>query len=240
MFGRLRAAACFLVPVPLGSTPVTEYELRRAAPWFPLAGAALGAVVAGIGVVGTAIAGPTVGAVVVVGALAWLTGGLHLDGLADTFDGLGGWRGDRDRFLAIMRDSRVGAHGVVALVIGLLAKAAALPAVLAAGPGGVFAGVVLACSVIPALLVGWPYAREQGTGTLLHEGATSTDALVALALGTGVAAAAGYGLPAVCAIIAAWLLARALAKRLGGLTGDAYGAVVELVEVTFWILAAGA
>src|SRR5581483_615259 len=118
------AAFTFLTRLPLrtgvaagGAGVDMAADLGRSLPYFPVVGAVLGGALVGAGrlLEGRLPAGLT--AVLLVALLALLTGGLHLDGLADLFDALGGGRGDRARMLDIMRDSRIGAHGAVALCL---------------------------------------------------------------------------------------------------------------------------
>src|SRR5262249_40082429 len=119
-------AVSFLTIVPVKAGVVGSAELSRSLAFFPLVGLLLGVVLAGMAWL--IPPGATAGLVGVglTALLAVLTGGFHLDGLADVFDGLGGGRGDRERMLAIMKDSRIGAHGAAALVLVLMGKAFAL------------------------------------------------------------------------------------------------------------------
>jgi adenosylcobinamide-GDP ribazoletransferase len=93
-------------------------------------GLVLGLVLTGLAALLVGALPSTVLAVALVALLAGMTGGLHIDGLADTFDALGGGRGDRQRMLDLMRDSRIGAHGAAALVLLLMMKVFALAALL--------------------------------------------------------------------------------------------------------------
>src|ERR687893_2832723 len=104
---------------------------RGVLPWAPLVGLLLGGVATGIGLLGTRTVSSLVGAVLAVTVLALLTRGLHLDGLADTADGLGPLR-DRDRALAVMRQGDVGPFGVAAVVLTLLLQVACAAELLAA------------------------------------------------------------------------------------------------------------
>src|SRR5262245_1437756 len=109
-----------LLPLPRRRAPG---DLGRAAPWFPVVGLVLGACLAVASLAVDRVVPPGVGALLLVALWAGLTGGLHLDGLADTFDGLGGgWT--RERALSIMRDARSGPYGVTAIVLVLGLKAA--------------------------------------------------------------------------------------------------------------------
>jgi adenosylcobinamide-GDP ribazoletransferase len=238
----LVAAFGFLTRVPITRGPITDAELGRAVGYFPLVGAVLGLLLAGLGAgLARAALPPALAAVVLVAALALLTGGLHLDGLADLFDALGGGRGDRARMLEIMRDSRVGAHGAAALVLVLLAKTLAMAAALERRDlGAVVAFPAVARWAVTPAIAFFPYARAEGLGRAFSGQAGAWQVVGATV--TAIAVLAGLGgrliLPALAALVVVLLLAVALGRRLGGLTGDAYGAAIELGEVTVLLGAA--
>jgi len=204
------AAITLLTRVPLGRrVRVDATDVARSLAWLPLVGTALGGAIAlaGRGLEGRLDDGPA--AVLIVSAWALATGAIHLDGLADSADALGG--GDRERRLAIMRDSQIGSFGALALVLVVALKIALVAAVLARGHHlwliAIPAVGRVAASGLAAVL---PYAREQGTGAALVSGGRRAErlaaALVALAIG------------------------RLAARRLGGVTGDVLGAAIELAE----------
>jgi len=158
------AAVTLLTRVPLGRrVQIGEIDIERSLAWLPLVGTALGAALAlaARGLEGRLDDGPA--AVLIVGAWALATGAIHLDGLADSADALGG--GDRERRLAIMRDSQIGSFGALALVLVVALKIALVAAVLARGHHlwliAIPAVGRVAASAMSATL---PYAREQGTG----------------------------------------------------------------------------
>ena len=240
----LAAAFSFLTRLPVpGGAAVTERDLGRSVLWFPLVGAALGAALIGAasllqGRPGHLAAGPT--AVVLVALLAALTGGLHLDGLADTFDAWGGGRGDRTRMLEIMRDSRIGAHGAAALCLLLVGKVFALRELLARGAlFPIFAAPVFARFAVVPLLILFRYARPAGLGSPFGRETRAGYALAAALLPIGLCVWAGSRavIPAAAALATALACGWALDRRLGGLTGDVYGAALELAELAFLISA---
>jgi adenosylcobinamide-GDP ribazoletransferase len=177
--------------------------------------------------------GARLASLLLVAAWAVATGALHLDGLADTVDGLSGGRGDRERSLAIMRDSRIGAHGATALVLALALKWAALEQVLALGPGPFWVAPVVARFVCTLLLARFRYARPQGLGSAFaarvgwREVGLGSLALAPLAYVLGVSLLG----PALWGMAVAFGLALWARARLGGLTGDVHGAAVELCEI---------
>lgn len=232
-------ATAFLTRVPVRIAPARPGELARALAFFPAVGLGLGAVLAGVAWIARAgVLSWSLTAVVVVTVLAVVTGGLHLDGLADVFDAWGGGRRERERMLAIMRDSRIGAHGTVAVALVLIAKVVALAEVLSHGGTPVLVAFPAAArwAVVP-LVAFFPYAREQGLGVAFR----SASGLAHLAIATAVVAALAFWLgtlaPFVAALAIALLLAAPLNAMLGGLTGDVYGAAIELAEVAFLIAA---
>jgi adenosylcobinamide-GDP ribazoletransferase len=220
-----------ILPTP-GMPPPSEEGIARSVSWFPLAGAAIGAVLVGLGLAAGALWGPAVRAICMVVAWAIVTAGLHLDGLSDTFDAVLSWR-SRERKLEIMKDSRIGAMGAIALIAVLALKAALLGAAndwlraaLLAPILGRWAAVYAICLFPSARAggLGQTYQSRSGRGSLVF--ATLLMLAPALALGgpRGLAAAA-----LVC--LAAHLLARWWTHDLGGLTGDTYGALCEIAEV---------
>lgn len=237
----MRAAFGLLTLWPQTGLEVGAGTLGRAVGYFPLVGVALGATAGVAALAAGSVLPPWPAAVAVVVALAIATGGLHLDGLSDTADGLGGGRGDRDRILAIMRDSRVGSFGVVALVIAVLGKTAGLATLLGSGlsAGGVFWGLVLMATagrwagVLQIRAFG--YARSEGLGRRFRQesgmrelGVATLIVAVTLAVGGQGGWAGLFAAGAVALGLGAYVNA-----RLGGLTGDVYGAGIEAAEVLF-------
>jgi adenosylcobinamide-GDP ribazoletransferase len=180
------------------------------------------------------------GAVLAVAVLGVLTGGLHLDGLADTTDGLASRR-PRDQALEIMRRGDTGPLGVAALVFAVLLQVTALAALpVAQAAGGLALGAVTARTAV-ILVTGpaFPPARPGGFGALVagrtpvREGIAAVAALLALAAGAGALAGGGALAARLLAVTAAGLLTGtavggAARRRLGGLTGDVFGAVIEI------------
>jgi adenosylcobinamide-GDP ribazoletransferase len=202
--------------------------------WFPLAGLTIGALLAALNYGMAYLFPPPIVGLLLVALLALVTGALHLDGLADVCDGLGA-RGPRERFLSVMKDSSVGAVGVVGVTLGLMLKYQALVHL----PSGAEAGGIL---LFPAaarfsqvlMTVGSLRAKEQGLGAAFIAGAGLKELLFA-----GVTILAGsyiiLGITGiVCCIITSSfaLLAKGyFHRRLGGVTGDTIGCVSELSEI---------
>jgi adenosylcobinamide-GDP ribazoletransferase len=234
------AAFAFLTRLPVPGGPFLDREVGRSLAFFPLVGLLLGLAASGVAALGGGVLPSLVLAVLLAALLAVLTGGLHLDGVADLFDALGGGRGDRARMLEIMRDSRIGAHGTAALVFVVLAKVAALePAVARGDLVALLAFPVIARWAAAPLVVLYPYARPEGLGRAFAGEARAVQLLGATALLGLVVAGAGTRLlvPALGAGAVALGLGFWLTRKLGGLTGDVYGAAIEIAEVTALVLA---
>jgi adenosylcobinamide-GDP ribazoletransferase len=210
-------------------------RLADALPFFPVAGLLVGGLVAaGVTLFARALHWPAgAGALgAVLGAA--LTRGLHLDGLADSADGLLGGR-TRERKLAIMKDPNVGAFGAIAVVLALLVKAVALTRLAQAGAWWWIAiPFVAARGMQVELICTRPYARaEGGTAGPFVAGARRGHLAAALAISIVLATACG-GPGGLLFVAAAGLAAVALGRRLdaalGGITGDTLGLANELIE----------
>ena len=243
-----RVALSLFTVIPAGARgDLDEGAAARAIYWLPVIGAGLG--LAGAGAMVFVAAGPSsperqlLGAALAMMLLGLLTGGLHLDGLADTADGLGSRR-PADQALEIMRRPDAGPFGVATLVLVLLVQVCALASLPHGWTGA--AGLVLAAvtsRVAVVLATGSPSARPAGFGALVAGRtsaggrAASVAVLVAavaaaeLALG-GVPAAARGLLAGAAGLAVAMLLRRVAVRRLGGMTGDVFGATIELTAAT--------
>jgi adenosylcobinamide-GDP ribazoletransferase len=216
------------------SIPCDTGDLGRSSPWFPLVGAVIGAILAGAAVLFGALFPPLATNALVVVLWAFLTRGIHLDGLADTFDGIGGGYDPASR-LAIMKDSRLGTFGGIAVASALLLKTAA-----AAGLTGqdllraLFAAPILGRWGILFAMGLFPSARPGGMGDTFRKGCT-TKSLATGSILTVALALAAFGwrgiLPLLAVPFTALLLSVWLTRLLGGLTGDSYGAVCETTEL---------
>jgi adenosylcobinamide-GDP ribazoletransferase len=237
----LRVAVSFLTRVPIShSDGVVNFQ--RAMRLFPVVGGAIGLVV-GLVQLGLLRLGlpPLAAAALTLGASALLTGALHEDGLGDTADGFGGGR-DIPAKLEIMRDSRLGTYGTLALLISFAAKLAALAALPSAMVvPGLIAAHALARSILPGMATLMPQARNDGLAVtagrpdqaiaITAAGLGVVIALICLPWGTAFAAivltmagAAGMG----------WLAQR----QVGGHTGDVLGGTEQVCETLILLLLA--
>ena len=234
---RLLAALAFLTRVPVHRS-FEASEVGRAALFFPLIGAAIGLVQLEVFRLLRPHLPSLVIAVLVVALSAWVTRGLHLDGLADFADGLGGGS-TRDDALRIMRDPAVGAFGVIALVLVLAVKIAAMDA-LPSAEALVLAPALARWTAVP---VGFflPYARESdglgaamtgGTGRFELFGSTVLAVAISLFLPLKLAL-----LSWAAVLLVSFFVGGIARRRLGGMTGDVLGANVELAEASVLVAA---
>ncbi|GAA2761991.1 adenosylcobinamide-GDP ribazoletransferase [Streptomyces paradoxus] len=243
----LRFAFGTLTVIPVRVTRWDREAARGGMLCAPLAGLAVGTAAAGLGLVLLFLgAGAPLAAVATVAVPAALTRGLHLDGLADTADGLGSGKPAEDA-LRIMKQSDIGPFGVITLVLVLLAQVAALAqAYDASWARGACAAVVSATLARLALTLaaraGVPAARPEGLGAAVAGVVPPRGAVVAAVAVAGAAAAAGalfgpYGpvrmvLAVVLSLAAAEALLRHCTRRFGGVTGDVFGGLAETAATT--------
>jgi len=239
----LRLALTTFTVLPVRAGRVDRPAASAAMVLAPMVGAALGALLGGVGVGLTRLGAPVlVAAVLVVVAELLLTRGLHVDGLADTVDALGSY-GDRERALRIMRSPEVGPFGVAAIGVVLLLRTGCVAALLQHRPLWSVPVALLVATATGRLTVTWacrrgiPAARPEGLGALVAGSVPTGAALVASVVLVAVALAAVPGRPwqgpiaVVVALAGAELVRAHTTRRLGGITGDVLGALVELGAV---------
>lgn len=222
-----------IVPVP-GNWGTAESDLARSLPYFPVVGLLLGLVCAGVAWGLSLVAPPMVAAsAILVVLMAW-SGCLHLDGLSDTADGFLSSR-SRDRILEIMHDSHAGAMGMVAILIVLLTKFAALASLdrAAVWPAVLLTPLAGRSAMVVEMAV-LPYARPTGLGAVFYRHRRWPAALWAVA----VLASVGWGILgsrglAACggALVVTLVFAACAWRKIGGATGDTLGATCEIVEI---------
>ena len=240
----LALAVLFLtrLPVPSGAT----YSPRREAAavrYYPLVGALIGGLCAGVFMLAEIrFSGPLAVLLAVAAGLA-VTGAFHEDGLADTFDGIGAAANDRDRALEIMRDSRLGTYGTVALLMALGIRVAALSSLAPSTVGvALVAGHGLSRFSSVAVMQTGSYVPETGVATEVSKRLGVVGVSVVLLTGAAlVASLAAYLSPlaailALAGLVAGHVLMRLYFEpRLGGYTGDTLGAVQQASEIGLYL-----
>lgn len=233
----LKMALVFFTRIPLHVADYREQDLNRSAKYFPLVGIVVGAVAAAVFGLSLLFWPLELAVLASMVATILLTGAFHEDGLADTADGLGGGL-DKERALTIMRDSRIGSYGAIALVLGLLVKFEALMHI----PAPLLPGVLLAghaMSRFAALLVihVQPYVRSEGKAKPLATALSPKELAYAAFFGLlplGLLAPKFWLALLPVAIIWLWF-SHKLKVRLGGYTGDCLGAMQQLTEIAFYL-----
>jgi adenosylcobinamide-GDP ribazoletransferase len=229
----LRAAISFLTVLPVANADGSPGE-RLGRAYFPAIGALVGLAAAAVFVVTSAIATPLLAAAAAVATLSALTGAIHLDGLADSADGLLA-RGDVARRLEVMRDPRLGSYGVTAIVLVLVLEVAALSSM---SPARAIAALVIAGALSRlatlSVLVFTPYVRSTGLGVAAWDSKHRAIDLAVGAAGTAIVCLLDWrrALIAVVLVSLTALMVVVLARRrIGGATGDVCGATAELCEL---------
>ncbi|MCK5130734.1 MAG: adenosylcobinamide-GDP ribazoletransferase [Candidatus Sabulitectum sp.] len=239
--GRLAAGIRFLTILPMGKPGENPEELRKSVPFFPLAGLLIGFLCSVLLYFPLSLLTGLVPSVLAVAILVGMSGGLHMDGLADTYDGFMSHTG-RDRIMLIMKDSRVGTMGVLAVVFVIMIKVAAfsvlskdqfLRVLLLTPAVGRWAMVQQICFM--------PYVRDKGLGSIFRQKSKVFTSIFSsvLSLGAVFALLGMNGLFCFAATAVVLLLFSVwCSKMIGGATGDTYGASSEISEAVFLLLAA--
>jgi adenosylcobinamide-GDP ribazoletransferase len=242
------AAFRFLTVIPLPvRREITPEDIGGSIVYFPVVGLIIGLILFALWWLLDFLAWPLSTLLLIV-AMVLINGALHLDGFIDTCDGLAGNKPAGER-LRVMKDSRVGAFGVIGAALLILVKYAGLDSLALEkvfSSSLIFMPVVGRWAMVYAI-VAYPYARPNGLGTVFKKYATwmkfaaATVISVALAIGLGAWLKISYFYLVGPAVIAGvWLVTAVwawyLKKKLGGLTGDSYGAICEVAEVSFLII----
>ena len=233
-FGAIRFFTRLPVPAWVGHS---SEALASSTRYFPAVGIVVGGIAALVFLATSYVWPLTLAVLVSMAATLYITGAFHEDGWSDTIDGLGGgW--EKERVLAIMKDSRIGSYGAAALIIMLLAKFCALielkPSLI---PLAMIAGHALSRLCATAVMTSLDYVRDEGKAKPMSAKISSAARLFALLTAllpllflpwsqvlTGI----------VLAAFATLWLARLFKRRIGGYTGDCLGAVQQLSEVAFY------
>lgn len=227
-------------------TGAPRWPLSDVLPVLPLVGAMVGLIAGLVFAIVRGISGPGwLAAALAVGVAVLVTRALHEDGLADTADGLGPHALEPPRRLEIMRDSRNGTFGVLALALSVLIKVACL----AQFKGGTGLVVLIAAHALSRAVIAYPLlafgpVRADGLGVTVGK-PTDSDVWMTIGLGAVLAFVLLAGksffaavLAPVLAVVAGCFAARWIAKRIGGYTGDTLGAVQQKSEIAFLVVAA--
>ncbi|MDO8430874.1 MAG: adenosylcobinamide-GDP ribazoletransferase [Candidatus Binatus sp.] len=233
----LQLAFSFLTILPvIDRRPASDATVTASFTWFPLVGLTLGAALCGVDWILAHVLGQVMRSVIVILFLTIITGAVHLDGLADTADALGAGR-DRERALEIMRDSRLGTFGALAVFFDLSLKILALSTLTGSRRyDALIVAPMLARLAMLAIPHGMAYLRERGAGSVLLARRDIFDRRLIAALAAILLAALIGGFRTVLIAVAVVLATRWFYRRwLGGVTGDLIGAGGELVEIALLV-----
>jgi adenosylcobinamide-GDP ribazoletransferase len=234
----LLAALQFLTVIPI-RRHFTQWEVGRSTVYFPIVGLGIGAALFGLDRLFDLFLPNALGSALLIVALVLLTGANHLDGFIDSCDGMVAGKSPQER-LAIMRDSQVGSFGVIGVICLLLVKYISLVFL----PG---AWRMAALLLMPTLgrwamvyaITAYPSARREGLGQSYKGHASWWGLVIATLIATAVSVVL-LEILGLALLAAIWLILVVIAvflkKRLGGLTGDTYGAINEVIEVCILIL----
>ena len=237
-WNEIRLAVMLLTRLPVGRLPEPAPPLPSAAWAYPVAGlvAALPAVLVFWAAQGLP---PLMAALLALAAGSLATGALHEDGLADVADGFGGGT-TRDRKLEIMKDSRIGSYGALALLLSLGLRISGLAAAPDAATGmAALIGLGMASRAgLPSIMRILPTARPGGLGASAG-GISLPSTVAAMALGLLGALVTGHGLAVLLAmVIVGTGFALTCRRQIGGYTGDTLGATQQITEIAGWIVLA--
>jgi adenosylcobinamide-GDP ribazoletransferase len=236
----LRSAATFLTRVPVGGGTPSPTDLERSVRWFPVVGAAIGLTVAGAYAAALVLLPHIPAASVAIGLGMLLTGALHEDGLADTFDALGA--GNRDDALRIMKDPTHGTYGVAAIAVSVVLRVGALGSIDPWAAAAVLpAAHALSRSATVVLMTTMRPASADGLGAAYADRVDRGTAAAAIGAGALVGTATIGAWVAAAAILSGFAVAAtgiAAARRFGGITGDVLGAAQQMAEVNLLVLGA--
>ncbi|SHM83795.1 cobalamin-5'-phosphate synthase [Caldanaerovirga acetigignens] len=227
-------ALLFLTRIPLPHIKFEEKDIIRSLPYFPVVGAVIGIVLALVNaILQNYLPAPALACLIVVVETV-ITGGLHIDGFADTMDGLFCGK-EKSVKLDVMKDSRLGAFGVMGVVALFLLKYSALVSVpLWFRPKLLFIFPVISRWVMTWSVVLFPYIREKGLGKVFSQNKSPFQLVLPTVFCLILAFAAGEFkgiILAILSFISGLLFSVYILKKIGGMTGDTYGAVNEFSEI---------
>lgn len=234
-------ALTFLTRIPVPWLRASDAAWKNSVAYYPLVGFVIGLVLWCFHFLVSQLFPPMLASVLLLVCWVYLTGGLHLDGWMDLADGLGSNR-SRERTLEIMKDSRVGAMGVLAALLLLLVKSAAIAELFSEGAIWFLVIPAIARMMLLPAIHFWPYVTPNGMATGMKAGLKNLhlagNALMLTATVIWIGGLHGLFILVISCIGSMWFSYR-IAKRLGGLTGDCYGAIIEWTEVLSLVVILG-
>lgn len=233
MWLSFQIALQFLTIIPVSYANASDQQLGRSLIFYPVVGLIIGLILAGV-ISFLPVSYSLLSAALLLSAWVLLTGGLHIDGLADSADAWLGGIGSKQRSLEIMKDPAAGPIAVIVLGLSLLLKLALLEIVISSGQTyALIWSIILARTAMPLLFLTTDYVRPNGIGAVLKNYLPVNEVKWMLILTTVIAFFCLGFTPLLLGLIVFLLLRYAMEHRLDGFTGDTAGAMVELLEISF-------
>lgn len=236
----LRLAILFYSRIPAGNPDYSEEKLRKAFRFFPLVGIIVGALGGGLFLLSGLVFPSTIAVVIAVTSMVLITGALHEDGLTDFVDGFGGGR-DKEKILAIMKESTIGTYGVITLILLFLMKFTLLLSVDPASFVVVLIAAHASSRMMPIFLVNSSgYARSENSKAMHTRRKTDKSTfIIALLFALIPMIFIPWQIFAATVVIYAiilLLLKKYSEKKIGGFTGDVLGALQQFSELSFYLV----
>lgn len=233
MWLSFQIALQFLTIIPVSYASASDQQLGRSLVFYPVIGLIIGLILSGLVSV-LPVSYSLLSAALLLTAWVLLTGGLHIDGLADSADAWLGGIGNKQRTLEIMKDPAAGPIAVVVLALSLLIKLALVEIVISSGEtSALIWSIILARTAMPLLFLTTDYVRPNGIGAVLKQCLPVKQVKWMLLITTVIALFCLGFTPLLLGLIVFLLLRYTMEHRLDGFTGDTAGAMVELLEISF-------
>ncbi|RNC65485.1 adenosylcobinamide-GDP ribazoletransferase [Proteiniphilum sp. X52] len=233
-------ALLFYSRIPAGKIDYSEENLTKAFRYFPLVGIIVGALGGGVFLLFQWILPIPVALVIAMTAIVFLTGAIHEDGLSDFFDGFGGGR-DKERILSIMKESAIGAYGVISLILLFLLKFMLL---LSIGPSHIMVVLIAAHAssrMMPVFMVNSSRYARTGDSKAMHTRRKTDMTTFLIALTFGLVPLSFMPWQIIVIVIPLYavimiVLKKYTEKKIGGFTGDVLGALQQFSELAFYLV----
>jgi adenosylcobinamide-GDP ribazoletransferase len=233
MWLSFQIALQFLTIIPVSYASASDQQLGRSLVFYPVIGLIIGLILSGLVSV-LPVSYSLLSAALLLTAWVLLTGGLHIDGLADSADAWLGGISNKQRMLEIMKDPAAGPIAVVVLALSLLIKLALVEIVISSGEtSALIWSIILARTAMPLLFLTTDYVRPNGIGAVLKQCLPVKQVKWMLLITTVIALLCLGFTPLLLGLIVFLLLRYTMEHRLDGFTGDTAGAMVELLEISF-------
>ncbi len=233
-------AISFLTKLPIPKTGLSDKDIGRSSAYFPLAGLVIAAIIVLEFLILKQFFPMQIVNLIVILSMIFITGAIHIDGLADTMDGLGSKAADKDRILSIMRDPKVGVMGVIAVVFDILLKYAVLNSInIKAIPYAILSMCLVSRWAMSLSVNTFSYARTDGLGKAFIQNRSNKNLAISGIFTLVVISLIFFPSMVYIVLIVSvfcYLFNKYLTRKIGGITGDTLGAVSEIAEILTLLL----